>query len=150
MALEIRRLNPAWVEPLTRFFALFQDSDGAAFFHPHPFSADEARRLCWYRGLDLYYIVCERESVSAYGILRGWDEGFDVPSLGIAVLPSRRGLGLGRALMVFLHLAARYKGAKRVRLRVDPSNHAAIKLYSSLGYQFVGVDREQLVGIVDL
>jgi ribosomal protein S18 acetylase RimI-like enzyme len=150
MAIEIRRLHPAWEQPLARFFLGLQESEEATFFHPHPFSPEEARRLCAYKGKDLYYIVSDGKSVLAYGILRGWDEGFTVPSLGIAVLPSFRGLGLGRTLMAFLHLAAKQAGATRVRLRVDPRNETAIGLYSALGYQFVGVDREQLVGIIDL
>jgi len=46
-------------------------------------------------------------------MLRGWDEGYETPSLGIAVHPDARGLGLARTFMGFLHAAASFQGAAR-------------------------------------
>ncbi len=64
------------------------------WFHPHPLTAVEAARPCAYDGRDLYYAAVTGDAVVAYGLLRGWDEGYAVPSLGIAVHPAARGLGL--------------------------------------------------------
>jgi ribosomal protein S18 acetylase RimI-like enzyme len=82
-------------------------------------------------------------------MLRGWDEGYEVPSLGIAVLASARGTGLGRTFMQFLHSAARLQGAPRVRLKVYPENAAAWRLYESLGYCFEPGADHQLLGIYE-
>lgn len=88
--------------------------------------------------------------VLGYGLLRGWDQGYDVPSLGIAIRPDRRGQGLGILLMHFLHAAARQRGALRVRLRVHPGNARARDLYEKLGYRFEGEERGELVGFFEL
>jgi [ribosomal protein S18]-alanine N-acetyltransferase len=80
-------------------------------------------------------------------MLRGWDEGYDVPSLGIAVHPESRGQGLGELLMHFLHCAARRKGAREIMLKVYKENTAAYQLYLRLGYRFDGEEQKgQLVG----
>jgi hypothetical protein len=83
-------------------------------------------------------------------MLRGWDEGYPVPSLGIAVRTSDHGRGLGRTMMEHLHVEARRRGATVVRLRVHPDNTKARRLYESLGYAYAGKDRDELVMLVDL
>ena len=85
-----------------------------------------------------------------YGMLRGWDEGYEIPSLGIAIDPAQQGRGYGQRLMEFLHATARQHGAKRVRLRVHPDNHRAVELYRSLGYSFSGESDGQKVGMLEL
>lgn len=147
---ECRRLSPEWEGPLAEFFRLLRETGDNDYFHPHPFDDEEAEKRAHYTGKDLYYILVEGERVLGYGMLRGWDEGYEIPSLGIAVRPSARGTGLGLAFMHFLHAAARRLGAERVRLKVHPGNAKAVKLYEELGYSFGSEEAEQLVGIVDL
>lgn len=54
----------------------------------------------------------------------------------IGVLPSHRGKGLGRAL---LQTCEENLGHITIRLNVRTSNHSAIQLYQTSGYQKVGV-----------
>ena len=83
-------------------------------------------------------------------MLRGWDQGFAVSSLGIATHAAARGIGLGRALMLYLHAEARRRGARRIRLKVYPDNRVAVELYRTLGYVFAGeLEEGQLVGPKD-
>ena len=81
-------------------------------------------------------MLVEGGQVLSYGMLRGWDEGYEIPSLGILVRADVRGAGLGDLTMRLLHLAARRRGARRIRLTVYERNHRAISLYVSLGYKF--------------
>lgn len=148
--LECRSLSPEWEEPLTAFFRVLEQAGDREHFHPHPLDAGEAERLVLYAGKDLYYVLVEGRKILAYGMLRGWDEGYEVPSLGIAVHPSVRGTGLGRAFMHFLHAAARRKGAGKVRLKAHPDNVEALKLYEDLGYTFRAREAGQVVGIMEL
>lgn len=147
--LEFRRLAPDLTAGLAAFFADLAAAGDDRFFHPHPFTAAEAARLCVYAGRDLYYAAVA-DRVLAYGMLRGWDEGYQVPSLGIAVHPAARGTGVARAFMHFLHAAAAARRAPRVRLKVYPGNTAAKKLYDRLGYAFDGESNGQLVGVLRL
>lgn len=149
-ALELRRLCPGLESPLADFFRALEEGGIARHFHPHPFTEEIAMKLCRYDGKDLYYAAVCGEQVLGYGMLRGWDEGYDVPSLGIAIHPKEQGKGLGRLMMEFLHVASRQRGAKRIRLKVYPDNRAAVRLYESLGYVFSGESGGQLVGFLDL
>lgn len=146
MSLEVRRLSPEWVEPLTEFFRALEAAGDSQHFHPHALTAHEAVKTCHYQGGDLYYLLVDQRRVLGYGMLRGWDAGHETPSLGIAIHPSERGRGLGNVFMHFLHAAARRKGATTIRLKVYPDNTAAIKLYEGLGYRFEGHEDGQLVG----
>lgn len=150
MSLACVQLSPQWTQPLAEFFQSLREAGDEAEFHPHPFTAEEAARRCQYTGRDLYYILVDQSQVLAYGMLRGWDEGYEIPSLGIAVHPRQRGKGLGRLLMEFLHAAARHRGARTIRLKVYPRNARAVRLYESLGYVFQREEAGQLVGFLDL
>jgi ribosomal protein S18 acetylase RimI-like enzyme len=127
-------LRPELAAPLGDLFDALRESGDGRTFHPHPLGRDEAERLCAYEGRDVYAVLVEDGRAVAYGMLRGWDEGFDVPSLGLAVHPSERGRGLGRELAERLHEEARRRGAAQVRLTVDADNEPARQLYERLGY----------------
>jgi [ribosomal protein S18]-alanine N-acetyltransferase len=149
-ALEFRVLAPDLTDALAEFFAAFAQAPDAAFFHPHPLTAPEARRICTHAGRDLYYAACAGGSLVGYGLLRGWDEGYDIPSLGIAIHPAARGRGLARPFMAFLHAAAKWHGARKVRLTVYSQNQRAVELYQRLGYAFSAKNDRELVGVLEL
>ncbi len=135
-AVEIVRLSQAHAPAVVTFLQAIEAEGEAKWFQPHPFTLEHIEALCQPGQRDLYYIMTFGSAVVGYGLLRGWDEGYPVPSLGIAVHSAYRGKGLGAALMAFLHCAARLRGSDRVRLRVYDSNDAAIALYRRLGYRF--------------
>lgn len=148
--LECRELGAEWKQPLVEFLRALEEAGDAEYFCPHAFTDDTVENLIQRRQRDLYYVLVERKKVLGYGMLRGWDEGYDIPSLGIAIHPSARGAGLGRVLMHFLHASARREGAKKVRLRVKANNARAVKLYEDLGYKFKSLETDYLVGFFDL
>jgi ribosomal protein S18 acetylase RimI-like enzyme len=115
--------------------AVAADPDGR-FFTPHPFTQEALDGLASQPGQDLYVVMTSGDQAVAYGLLRGWNEGYAVPRLGLAVAPTERGRGLGRKMMDFLHGAARSRGADRVSLRVHLENERAVALYRSMGYTF--------------
>jgi ribosomal protein S18 acetylase RimI-like enzyme len=108
------------------------------------------KRLCTLPTRDVYLLARWGARVIGYGLLRGWDEGYEIPSLGIAVHPRFRGQRVGLALMHVLHAVARLRGASRIRLKVYPDNRRALSLYRRLGYRFRGVEKGQRVGYLDL
>ena len=148
--LEFRVLRPELLAGLGAFFRAFAQGPDQAFFHPHPMTDEVAARICRYDGRDLYYAACAGGNVLAYGLLRGWEEGFEIPSLGIAIHPEARGRGLARPFMAFLHAAAKSRGAARVRLTVYNDNQRAVELYRRLGYTFEAKNDRELVGVLEL
>jgi ribosomal-protein-alanine N-acetyltransferase len=147
--LEWRTLSPDLEGVLAAFFASLTDDD-RRYFHPHPFTAEMAHSLCHRSGRDVYCVLTEGAAVRGYAMLRGWDEGYDIPSLGMIISADSRGQGLAQLVMTLLHATAKRRGAKRVRLKVYASNAPALRLYQSFGYQFGESENEQLVGYLNL
>jgi ribosomal-protein-alanine N-acetyltransferase len=146
-----RRLAAGDAEPLARFFERLAAGGDERWFHPHGLTAEDAARLASREGDDVYVVaVGTAGRVVGYGLLRGWEEGYDVPSLGIAIDGEARGTGVAEALMRHLHDEARAKGAPRVRLKVYPDNEVALRLYRRLGYEVTGESDGQLVAELPL
>jgi ribosomal-protein-alanine N-acetyltransferase len=68
---------------------------------------------------------------------RLFDEDGETPELTIAVVPSRRGRGLGQDLLRELLERARAAGHARISLSVEPDN-PALRLYEENGFAKVG------------
>jgi ribosomal protein S18 acetylase RimI-like enzyme len=149
-AMEIRVVDKPLEQPLAEFFRALAEAGDEKFFHPHPLTSDEAREHANYSGKDLYYALVEGDRVIGYGMLRGWDEGYEIPSLGIAMHPSVRGFGLGELFMRFLHAAARRRGCEKIRISVYRQNTEAMALYKKLGYCLESEQNDKLVGFVTL
>ena len=144
--MEFRVIGPADEAILADIFSDIDET----YFRPHPFTVDEAKNVADRRGLDAYALLVENGRAVAYGMLRGPDEGYSVPSLGIAVRTSAQNRGLGRLMMAHLHAEAVRRGATVVRLRVHPDNAKARRLYESLGYVYAGEDRGELLMLMDM
>lgn len=147
--IEFRIVRPADEELLSDLFNALD----VTHFRPHPLTPQEAHRIAHYSGRDCYsmLVLTGKQPLGlAYGILRGWDDGYSVPSLGIAVRQSAQGQGFGRQMMECLHSYARAERSTRVRLRVAESNTRARRLYQSLGYVEIGEERGEILMILDL
>ena len=69
-------------------------------------------------------------------IVRKAGDEAEILTLGVA--PSRRNIGLGRALLQTATALLRAGGTKRLFLEVEAGNEAALRLYRSLGGEAVG------------
>lgn len=143
---EFQVVGPEHADALTRFFERLRAQAVEKFFHPHPLTVEEAQKRAAYQGLDFYCVLMLDGVVVGYGMLRGWDEGYEVPSIGVVVDPAVKGLGYGRSLMKFLRATARQRGADRLRASVNPDNVKMVEYCRSQGYVFQGLENERLVG----
>ena len=130
----VRPLAANDVGALRAFFAHNSDRGTVRYFHPFPLSPEVARRLAQHQGRDRYYVATYSEGVIALSMLRGWDEGFEVPSFGIVVDHQWRSRGLGSALLRLTLEEARTVGTSRVRLSVYASHLSALQLYLKHGF----------------
>ena len=81
-------------------------------------------------------------------MLRGWDEGYAVPSFGVYVHQSARRQGVAAALLNWAIEAANTRGAEQVMLKVYESNASARVVYEKAGFTFTErtADGHQLIG----
>jgi ribosomal protein S18 acetylase RimI-like enzyme len=148
--IKYRKVTPQWVKKLTQFFQEIVLEKDDNFFHPHPLNSRQAEKIASYQGQDLYFLQTKANEITGYGMLRGWDEGFPAPSLGVAIHPSFRMQGLAKKFLVFMHQKAKEKGAKKIRLTVYANNIAAIKLYRSFGYILSEEKDHKIIGFCEL
>lgn len=139
-----------WACSLLSLFLALQKNGDRRFFHPHPLNRIEVLHRLHYTGKDYYCLQLLGRDVIGYGMLRGWDEGYEIPSLGIAVHPAYRNKGSSKELMQHLHRVARERGAERIRLKVYRANIKALSLYQGLGYEFSPWGEGELVGYLSL
>ena len=64
--------------------------------------------------------------------------------LGMGLLPSFRGRGIGKRLILRTLEAARASGLRRVELSVRESNAGAIALYKKVGFEVEGLQRRAI------
>jgi [ribosomal protein S18]-alanine N-acetyltransferase len=104
-------------------------------FHPFPLDAESAHRICAEPRRDRYFAAWDYAEIAGLAMLRGWDEGYDVPSFGIIVDHRRHGKGYGKALTSHALELARQLGCERVRLTVHADNPRAVALYEKAGFK---------------
>ena len=114
------------------------------FFHPFAFEAAVIATLAFKSVLDQWFLL-EIEEGGAFQtvgfyMLRGMDEGFPDPMYGVFVAQKFAGLGLARLTLAHAEAQCRLNGWKHLRLKVDPENVRAHKLYLSCGFKFESVD----------
>ncbi len=132
------------------FDSIVKDTEARSFFHPHSFDRTTALDICANvnKRQDLFFVAFETPRIVGYGMLRGWDEGYDVPSFGVYVAQDRRDEGIGTALLDYAIEVARMKGCLEIMLKVYGSNRTAKALYESRGFLFIDCasDGHQLIG----
>lgn len=141
-------LTPEHIEELELLFEKIAHDPGGKNFHPHAFTKEIAHYIAHYMGDDIYLGAYHNHKLIGYGLLRGWAEGYSVPSLGIYLVEEARNIGLSVIFMSELHRFARERGATSIRLKVYPENKKALGLYSRMGYVFSSKDDGQLIGYV--
>ena len=146
----IRRLQPRDCVPLARFFCENNRPKVVRYFNPFPLDEEAARRITESTGRDRYYAAFCRGEVVGMCMLRGWDEGFDVPSLGVLVDHRCSGRGLGKALTEFCVSTAKREGCPAIRLSVFLSNIRALRLYKCLGFREVERQSTEIRGEQDI
>lgn len=145
-SLIIRNVEGGDVDLLADLFRDFQDSGAHKFFHPHGFSRGDAQLIANYVGRDVYCVVICGNVAVGYAMLRGRDEGFEVPSMGMGVHSAWQRRGIGDLMMAYLVSTARILDAPALRLKVYKNNRRGILLYEKWEFCFDTIEGEQMVG----
>jgi ribosomal protein S18 acetylase RimI-like enzyme len=142
-----RHIQREDLEVLARFMA---DNDVPAVvrtFNPFPMTVQTAHEIASQQRLDHFYgAFLEDGSIVGLSMLRGWDEGYTVPSFGIMIDHRFHGRGIGSLMLDYTLEQAIQLGCNRIRLSVFASNRAGLHLYSSRGFV---EDSRQAVNLSD-
>jgi [ribosomal protein S18]-alanine N-acetyltransferase len=146
----IRAVEPGDCAALARFFAENNRPEIIRQFHPFALSLEMARKITSGRLRDRFYVTAARpDAILGLCMLRGWDEGYKIPSFGVLVDHRHNGRGLGESMLNFACSEARKLGCDRVRISVNASNLRARGLYS-LGFKEVSKEPVVIDGEADV
>lgn len=122
------RVDDSLIKPLSAMLQGVEES-----FRPFGFTPAEVRAAI-HEEDEHWLILGANGWVIAYGMLRGWHDGYKAPSLGVAVSRMWRRQGYATAMILFLHYLAGQRGASEVVLHVDADNDSAQSIYKRFGY----------------
>lgn len=145
----IKKLGPLDINSLKDFFFIISNSTIPQTFHPHLFNDQMASIIC-NEQKDLYCSIFINNKIVGYGMLRGYAEGYSIPSLGVCIHPGYSNLKLGQLLIHYLHSQAQLLGSNKVRLKVYKTNYQAIHIYTKLGYILEEFNSNELLGFKNL
>jgi [ribosomal protein S18]-alanine N-acetyltransferase len=132
--LRFRSVGPTDVDILRELFESNLGSVVSKTFDPFPLTIEQAEKIALVPREDGYYLAFDQDRVVAMSMLRGFDEGYEIPSFGIFVDHEQHGRGIGRRLTVWTIEQAQALGCPSVRLSVYSQNSPAVRLYESLGF----------------
>ena len=137
-SLQLHEISSYLREELESLFSEITACGDDTFFHPHPFSPEYAETLCAYQGRDYYGMGFCAGEIVGYAMLRGWDEGFSRPTVGIYIRPKWRKKGLASLMLQLLLPEAKQRGATEVMAKVYAENTPSRKAFASAGYEVLG------------
>lgn len=110
---------------------LAQRAEYARFFFAFEFNEAQIAEILARRKRDVYSGLFWQGELVGLFMLRGWDEGYDVPSFGVFVAEKYRGGAFMRISLNLAKLICRLSGSRRLRATIHPDNispRGAVKL----------------------
>ena len=118
---------------------LAQSPEYTRYFNAFSFAADHIAKMLAERGQDIYMGLLWQDELAGMFMLRGWNEGYDVPALGTFIAEKYRGYGLMHLTVETMKVIGRLRGASRVIYKSHPDN-APAKKAAAMGFKLAGVD----------
>ena len=129
-----RRLNPTDARLLGIFFEVNNTEATKKTFNPFPLTKEVAAHLLNTENKDLFFGAFIGGEIVAFSMLRGWNEGYNVPSFGIITADRVRGKGIGSRFTAWTVRWSDFIGCPSVRLMVYAENAHALSIYKKNGF----------------
>jgi RimJ/RimL family protein N-acetyltransferase len=119
-----------------------EEPDYLKHFTPFEFSTESFSKILGNAKKDKYFGIFVNDELAGFYMLRGFDEGFEIPAYGVWISSNFSNKGLSRLTLYHAFSFCRINNIKTLMLKVHPENKAAKALYESLGFVKVSVDNK--------
>jgi len=109
------------------------------YFKPFPFDESTLRRVLSEVREDVFEGFYHGDRLIGLMMLRGWDEGYEVPTLGAMIDEQHRNHGLMTLIVEVAKVICRMRKVGRIMYKAHPDNVPA-KSATRLGFTQTGVD----------
>ncbi len=139
LALEIKRLNINHAKELAN---LLQSSDKeySKYFIPFTFDFETISEILSKAKNDQVYGIYVEQNLAGFYMLRGFDEGYSVPSYGVWICENYSNKGLSTFTLQHAISFCKLNSVKKIMLKVHPDNLSAKHIYEKYGFKQTGVD----------
>jgi len=138
---EIKELTPGFAKALANKLSQ-EKKDYLKYFTPFEFSLTSIENILKKTKLDKYFGLFVNNDLAGFYMLRGLDDGFEIPSYGVWISSEYSNSGLSKLTLYHAFAFCKLNGIKTLMLKVHPDNLVAKKLYESLGFNKTGFDEK--------
>lgn len=131
----LKQISKDDLDILVRFFEKNNLPEVTSKFNPFPLNRETAEKICQENHKDKFFMALMGDDVIGFSMLRGWDEGYEVPSFGMFVDYEKHGNGFGKTILKLTCEYAKKIGCSKVRLSVYQSNQSAYHVYKKFGFR---------------
>ena len=114
--------------------------DHTKYFAPFSFEEDSIKKIINNAVNDKYFGIFINDDIVGFYMLRGFDEGFEVPSYGVWISDRFSGLGLSMLTLQHAITFCKINNIKKIMLKVHPENIIAKSIYETFGFKQEGFD----------
>jgi RimJ/RimL family protein N-acetyltransferase len=140
LSLEIRKLTVNQSEELAN---LLQSSEKeyTQYFIPFTFEIETISGILSKAIKDQFYGIYLDNSLAGFYMLRGFDDGFEIPSYGVWIAKEFSAKGISKLTLHHAITFCKTNNIKKIMLKVHPDNVIAKKIYEDFGFTYEGVDK---------
>ncbi|MCA1567605.1 MAG: GNAT family N-acetyltransferase [Acidobacteria bacterium] len=113
----------------------------ARFFRPFGYDEPAIADALARQGRDVFMcLFFGHAQIVGFFMLRGWNEGYEVPAFGILIDEQYRGYGLEMAALDTAKVICRLRNVPRLLIKMHPDNISAKGVARKTGFVQTGVD----------
>ena len=116
--------------------------DYSKYFVPFSFEEDSIKKIISDAVNDKYFGIFINDDLAGFYMLRGFDQGYEVPSYGVWISDKFSGLGLSKLTLQHAITFCKLNDLKKIMLKVHPENTIAKNIYENSGFKQQGFDEK--------
>ena len=110
------------------------------YFIPFSFDKKSIENILANAVLDKYWGFFIKNELVGFFMLRGFDNGYEIPSYGVLISDRFCNKGLSKLSLQYSVSWCQLAGIKRIMLKVHPENEVAKSIYENFGFTYSGID----------
>ncbi|MEE9450876.1 MAG: GNAT family N-acetyltransferase [Ignavibacteriaceae bacterium] len=138
---EIKELQSEQASTLSALI-LNTPKDHTKYFTPFSFEEDSVKKIINDAVNDKYFGIFINDELAGFYMLRGFDEGYEVPSYGVWISDKFSGLGLSKLTLQHAITFCKLNGLKKIMLKVHPKNIISKSIYEAFDFKQEGFDEK--------
>ncbi len=135
----IRKLSSEFAAELSLLLQS-EDPEYSRYFIPFEFDFQTISEKIRNLHKDSFWGVFVNDKLVGFYMLRGLDEGYNIPAYGVWISKKFSGKGISKLTLQHAISYCRINQIKELMLKVHPDNLIAKKIYEDFGFEKTGID----------